>query len=68
MVKICRDCETEYEEETCPECGGDEVFDPKTDDPNWFREREEDIRQAETDHPLHDREDRGLDERWEREI
>lgn len=33
----------------------------------WLKEREEEERQAETDHPMHDR-DRLLDERFEREI
>lgn len=35
--KICRDCGTKYIEAPCPECGGDELFDPETDDPDWFK-------------------------------
>ena len=37
-MKICRDCETKYDkEEFCPECGGDELWNPDVDDPDWFK-------------------------------
>lgn len=51
---ICDDCEADRED-----CG-----------PNCKKvaEYEEDVIQRQTDHPMHDREDRGLDERFEREI
>lgn len=35
--KICRDCQTKYESPFCHECGGSEVWDPNTDDPDWFK-------------------------------
>ena len=55
---ICGECDQDRDD-----CGADCRKLAK-----WLRERDEDIRQAETDHPRHDREDRGLDERFEREI
>jgi len=58
-MKICRDCETKYDkEEFCPECGGDELWNPDVDDPDWFK--------PDSGGPMH--EDRGIDEQWEREI
>lgn len=53
----CTDCDEERED-----CGPDCKKMAK-----FLREYEEDVRQAETDHPMHDR-DRGLDEQYEREI
>lgn len=53
---VCDECDEERED--CgPNCKKMAKF---------LKEHEEDVRQAETDHPMN--EDRGLDERFEREI
>jgi len=56
----------------CTECSADrEDCGPDCEKmARFLREYEEDVRQAETDHPMHDHpmnEDRGIDEQWERE-